>query len=133
MKTNNSRSSKINSLLGNSPYQEVQSPIDEDVKKSRSQEDGTLSEQEIKRQRHQESKKTRVHETKTSRHQETKKSRVVDTGGIVRRPENITLRVDFYKAIRRMAIDKGTQAWLLIDEALANYLKKEGVDVYHSI
>lgn len=133
MKTSNDHISKMNALLGNTQHQENNTSRDTDIKNSRHQEKDKSSEQEIKRSKTKEVKKTKVRKVQSSGFQESKKSRVVNSNGITRRPENITIRVAYYRAIRLLAIEREMPPWRLIDEALGMYLATESKSLKETI
>lgn len=112
---------------------------DQGLKTSRTPEDKNSVTQDNKNARKQENKKSRVQEVKTSRKQErkvtkecatgtqeVKKSRITTSGGITRRPANITIREDYQIALNVLAAKRQTKPWILLDEAIRRYLVAEG-------
>jgi len=105
----------------------------QDLKMSESKDINKPRRQEPKRPRRQDAMASRSQDimtpssqdSKASTGQETKRRRVVESYGIKRHPVNITIRDDYYRAIRLLAIDKDVPPWRLIDEALRQYLESE--------
>lgn len=111
---------------------------DQELKTSRTPENKNSVTQDNKNARKQENKKSRVQEVKTSRKQErivtkecatdtqeVKKSRMTSSGGITRRPANITIREEYQIALNVLAAKRQTKPWLLLDEAIRRYLITE--------
>lgn len=98
--------------------------------------DEGYSNQEPKNSRKQEVKKSRAQENKISGSQEFKKSRIkeskntrvtIDKSGATRRAANITLCDDVKEALDILAIKRRVRPWKLLDQALREFLMKEGI------
>lgn len=113
---------------------------EQELKTSRTPEDKSSTSQDNKNARKQENKKSRVQEVKTSRKQkrkvtkecatdtqEVKKSRITTSGGITRRPANITIREEYQIALNVLAAKRQIKPWVLLDEAIRRYLIAEEV------
>lgn len=136
----NQRECMMELLLGQVPTSQ-KLPDDfreQELKTPRTPEDKNSTSQDDKNARKQENKKSRVQEVKTSRKQErmvtkecatatqeVKKSRMTTSGGITRRPANITIREEYQIALNVLAAKRQTKPWLLLDEAIRRYLITE--------
>ena len=111
----------------------------QEAKISRTPEDKKSATQDNKNARNQEINKSRVQEVKTSRKQkrkvtkecatdtqEVKKSRTTTSGGITRRPANITIREEYQIALNVLAAKRQIKPWILLDDAIRRYLTAEG-------
>ena len=81
--------------------------------------------QELKTSRTPENKNSVTQDNKNARKQENKKSRMTSSGGITRRPANITIREEYQIALNVLAAKRQTKPWLLLDEAIRRYLITE--------
>ena len=104
--------------VNDSSGQDVKEPCDTDVDDTCNQGDKTSTDKEIKN--------STSMEINDSSGQEIRKSRAIASNNGTRRPVNITMFDDVKIALDIMAARKRTWTWRLIDEALREYLHREG-------
>lgn len=118
--------------------QEFKSPRAQELKQSSKQENKNSRPQEAKTSRSLQNKTSRGQELKkqsrqgneTSSTNDVKKSRTVtDSEGRTRRPANIMMYDDVKVALDILAVHRRVWVWTLIDQALKDFLNKEGCEI----
>jgi undecaprenyl pyrophosphate synthase len=69
-------------------------------------------------------KKAHGVDTMKARNQESKKSRKEEEGAVTRIKTNYEIRQDYVRALKRIALDEERKIYDVIEEAIAEYLKR---------